>query len=214
MISPGFGSRANLFHVEPRQLWGRCALWAGLELDDVIIGRLLRYRDWLLDEAIPAGGLGPAEGDRLDRRHIGDSLLFAAHIDPTTEEVWDLGSGMGLPGIPLAIVLPQIRFVLLDRSSDRNRLMRRAIRILGLENAQVEQGDIESIHPSLPHIVTRAVLSPSRAAVVFHRLLSAGGQAVMGGSWRQEPHHDGWETHPVPRWVLDREVWFLIMHQL
>lgn len=197
--------------MKPTELWARCARWAGIDLEDKAATRLGRYRDWLRDEAMAAGGIGPGENDRIDARHIADSLLFAGLIDPDVSEIWDFGTGVGLPGIPLAILRPDLEFTLVDRSRRRVHLARRAVRVLDLENAQVMQGEIADIPMGVPALVSRAVLPPPRAAESLYPRLRHGGSLILGGSWEDEPGYPGWETVPVPREILDREVWLLMM---
>jgi 16S rRNA (guanine(527)-N(7))-methyltransferase RsmG len=174
---------------------------------------LYRYRDWLLDEAVQAGGLGPNESDRVDDRHIGDSLLFAGGFSTPPSQVLDVGSGVGLPGIPLAIVMPDTEFHLLDRSGRRADLMRRALRVLELPNADVVHADISEWDSPVDGIVSRGSLSPDQALVGFKRLLNPGGSAVVGGSWARRPQVDGFEPLEVPASILDQKVWLLIMRQ-
>jgi 16S rRNA (guanine(527)-N(7))-methyltransferase RsmG len=169
-----------------------------------------QYRDWLLTEAVTAGGLGPNERLRVDNRHIGDSLLFARGFE-APERILDVGSGVGLPGIPLSVVMPDTSFVLLDRSGRRVELMRRVCRILQLTNVEVIQGDIEEWDDKFDGIVSRGSLSPEQATGVFPRLLHPGGVAVLGGSWASPPSVSGFELLEVPATVLDQRVWLLIM---
>lgn len=197
--------------MKPTELWSRCARWAGIDLEAGTVTQLTRYRDWLRDEAIPAGGLGPGETDRIDSRHIADSLLFAGLIDPDVPEIWDFGTGAGLPGIPLAILRPDVRITLVDRSKRRAHLARRAVRVLNLENARVLQGEIADIPMGLPALVSRAVLPPPRAAESLYPRLKPGGSLILGGSWEVEPGYPGWDTVTVPTEILDREVWLLMM---
>jgi 16S rRNA G527 N7-methylase RsmG len=193
--------------------WVRAAAeYAGLELDTGQCEQLSRFLGWLAEEGIRAGGLGPGEASRLERRHLADSILFASQLREV-DEVWDLGSGVGLPGIPLAISMPGTGFLLLDRSGRRVDLMRRAVRILGLENCQVLTGEIESLAGPLPALVSRASLPPAQLAEVTNRVLAAEGVAVAGGSWRQAPSHPGWATIEIPPDVLDQPVWLLIMRR-
>jgi len=198
-----------MFHVEHLE---RAIEYAGLELDEKQRAQLDSYRDWLIFEAVPAGGIGPNEVDRVETRHIADSLLFAGFLEDA-EEVWDLGSGVGLPGIPLAIALPHTRFVLVDRSGRRADLARRAIRILGLENTIVRQAAIEDLQGEVGAIVARASLPPEAMAPIVQRLLRSDGIAVVGGSWTEAPLIEGWEIIEVPRLVLDRPVWILMMRK-
>ena len=192
--------------------WLRAADYAGLELDPGQREQMSRFRRWLAEEGIRAGGLGPGEESRLERRHLADSILFASQLG-AVDEVWDLGSGVGLPGIPLAISMPGTGFVLVDRSGRRVDLTRRAVRVLGLENCQVIAGEIKNLSGPLPALVSRASLPPPQLAEVAGRVLAPGGVAVVGGSWREAPRYPGWTTIEIPPDVLDQTVWLLIMRR-
>ena len=74
--------------------------------------------------------------------HIDDSLSVAAFI--RGETCLDVGSGAGLPGIPLAIVQPQRQFTLLDTNGKKTRFMQQAILELGLKNVKVVQSRTET----------------------------------------------------------------------
>ena len=73
--------------------------------------------------------------------------------------VLDLGSGAGLPGIPLGIALPALRFVLLDAAGKKARFCRHAATALGLRNVDVVEARAERYAPSVPFdaVVVRAV---------------------------------------------------------
>jgi 16S rRNA (guanine527-N7)-methyltransferase len=146
-------------------------------------------------------------------RHVADSLLFSRFL-PTATPVWDLGTGVGLPGIPLALLRPSQSFVLVERSRRRVSLVRRAVRILDLENVEVVEGDIHQLAAgSIGAMVARASLRPEVMGVIVQRCVRSGGIAVVGGSWVRKPISPGWETVPVPRDVLDHDIWLLIMRR-
>lgn len=189
----------------------KAALFAALTLDPGQEGQIERYQSWLLAEALPAGGIGPAEIDRIGSRHLADSLLYAAFFPQDSSQVWDLGTGVGLPGIPLAIALPGTQFLLVERSGRRVGLLRRAIRILELDNCAVLQTEIDDLDGSAEVIVTRASLPPNEMAVMARRYLQPGGVAVMGGSWRERPVTDDWNVREIPHYALDHTIWLLIM---
>lgn len=89
-------------------------------------------------------------------RHLLDSLAVLPHIG----EGWvvDVGSGAGLPGIPLALARPQQRFVLIDTNSKKTRFMQQAKIVLGLDNVEVVHSRVQQYQPSRPvdTIIARA----------------------------------------------------------
>ena len=89
--------------------------------------------------------------------HLLDSLTLAPLV-AEGRKLLDVGSGAGLPGIPLAIALPQLICVMLDSNGRKTRFIRQAIAHCGLKNAQVVQSRIEDYHSpdSLDFIVSRA----------------------------------------------------------
>lgn len=171
------------------------------------------YRSWLIEEAIPAGGMGPGEIDRIDDRHIADAILFAFPLRTHPVSLIDVGTGVGLPGIPLAILFPQTPVLLVDRSGRRVDLARRAVRVLGLPNVEVRQGEIGKLDVTTPVVVGRAVSPVETLTTSVTRLLQDDGVAIMGGSWVDRPVVPDWETLEIPREVLDRGVWLLIMRR-
>lgn len=100
-----------------------------------------------------------ADITRLDARHLIDSLAASAYL--TGKNVLDVGTGPGLPGIPLAIAAPSKRFTLWERMSRRVRYLQLACRELGLTNVEVVECDLEKpthLKPmAFDHIVARAV---------------------------------------------------------
>lgn len=199
-----------MFHVEHVLAAAR---YSGLALNSKQIGALRNYGDWLGTEGAVGGGIGPDEKDRIERRHLADSLLFASQFPHDTIQVFDLGSGIGLPGIPLAIALPEVGFSLVDRSGRRIDLLKRAIRILGLENCEAIHREIGSLRIVAPVVVARASLPPDEMRPIARGLLEPGGVAVLAGSWREKPSHPGWSTVEIPPDVLDQPVWLLIMRR-
>ncbi len=78
-------------------------------------------------------------------RHILDSLSVIPHLHG--DRVLDIGTGAGLPGIPLAIACPEREFVLLDSSSKKLRFIRQTLGILELDNVTLEHTRIEDYRP-------------------------------------------------------------------
>lgn len=193
---------------------GRAAEWAGLSLDPGKRRQLDDFAAWLRDEAIPAGGLGPNEAERLEQRHLGDSLLFAGawRRPRAPTDLLDLGSGVGLPGIPLAILWPETAVTLLDRAGRRVQLARRAIRVLGLEQVEVIQGEAGTAERQAEMVVARAAAEPRRVLEWVRRTARPGGLGVVGGSHREAPvSSENEEILAVPAEILDHPVWLRIM---
>ena len=164
------------------------ARWAGWDLDNDDLTLLERYAAWLIEEAIPAGGLGPNEAARIWHRHIADSLTFACGWeDRPPGDLLDVGSGVGLPGIPLAILWPDSRVLLLDRGGRRTRLLERVARILDLGNIIVMKRDIQDVSGQFDGVVFRGSIRAADTPAVAHRLLGIEGTAVVGLSHRREP---------------------------
>ena len=78
-------------------------------------------------------------------RHVLDSLTVLPHLHG--DGILDIGTGAGLPGIPLAIACPEREFVLLDSSNKKLRFVRQTLGILGLDNVTLEDARIEEFQP-------------------------------------------------------------------
>jgi 16S rRNA (guanine527-N7)-methyltransferase len=92
-------------------------------------------------------------------KHIMDSLVVAPHL--TGEHYIDVGTGPGLPGIVLAIALPDTQFVLLDSLGKRVRFLMQVKHALGLDNVTPVQSRVEEYQPSvkLDGVLSRAFAS-------------------------------------------------------
>ena len=178
------------------------------------------FAEWLATEGAEAGGIGPHEASRLWGRHLLDSAIFSTYWPFPPTECLDLGSGAGLPGIVLAILWPDSDLQLVDRSGRRVRLMRRAVRILGLSNVTVLQHEISELVGDRQALVMRATLPPAAAVTVCGELLAPGGRAVVGLSRTEAPRvgeqleggvYAGLKTRVETAKVLDPPAWMLIM---
>lgn len=98
--------------------------------------------------------------DNLYERHILHSLAIARFLGalvPGTA-VLDMGTGGGLPGIPLAIMYPQCRFHLIDRIGKKVRVATEIARAVGLDNVTCQHGDIGECRDRFDFVVSRAVM--------------------------------------------------------
>jgi 16S rRNA (guanine527-N7)-methyltransferase len=95
-------------------------------------------------EAIHLGFLGPREQDRLWERHLNDALGLASIRQPRPQERWaDLGSGAGLPGLPLAVAYRATSFTMIDAQRRRLDWVAATTAALGLTNVTVVHARLE-----------------------------------------------------------------------
>ncbi len=124
---------------------------------------------------------------KMVTHHILDSLSILPFMEG--ERVADLGSGAGLPGIPIALLYPEIEVVMVDSNSKKSRFIQQAILELGLANASVVHSRVEELRPDplFDMVVSRAFTSLSRFLVLSSPLLKSGGVAVaMKGKWPEQ----------------------------
>jgi 16S rRNA (guanine527-N7)-methyltransferase len=113
--------------------------------------------------------------DKAVSHHLLDSLAVLPHVPAGT--LLDVGSGGGMPGIPLAIVLPELAVTLIDSNSKKTAFLRQAAIELRLSNVNVHCGRVEQYHPSLPFsaITSRAFAELTDFVVLSRHLLAADG---------------------------------------
>jgi 16S rRNA (guanine527-N7)-methyltransferase len=130
-----------------------------------------RYVDLLTTDGIERGLLGPREADRIWERHILNCAALASLI-PVGARVVDLGSGAGLPGIPLAIARPDLTVVLLEPMRRRVDFLRDCLSVLALPGVTVQHGRAEEGIAELADIVVaRAVASLDKLMRLSFELL-------------------------------------------
>lgn len=111
----------------------------GIEFETGDLDRLGRYLAMLMEVNKTTNLTAVRDPDEAWTRHVLDSLtLLPALVDlPAGSQVIDVGSGGGLPGIPLAVTLPSLRFTLLEATGKKAEFLRGVIATLGLDNARV-----------------------------------------------------------------------------
>lgn len=96
--------------------------------------------------------------DEMVSRHLLDSLSVVPFVAERGNDWLDVGSGGGMPGIPLAILFPERRFTLLDSNGKKTRFLTQVKLELGLDNLSVVNARVEAFRPEQPFagIVSRA----------------------------------------------------------
>lgn len=135
------------------------------------------YVAWLAGAGVDRGLLGPREVDRLWGRHV-LNCAAAAPLVPVGASVVDLGSGAGLPGIPLVLARPDLRMTLLEPLLRRSTFLTEVVADLDL-GVRVERGRGEDLPPAgVDVVVARAVAPLSRLVPLALPALRPGGLLV------------------------------------
>lgn len=131
-----------------------------ISLDDARKERLLGYLGLLIKWNKAYNLTAVRNPDEMVSRHLLDSLSIMPFIGD--EPRWlDVGSGGGMPGIPLAILHPEKQITVLDSNGKKTRFLTQVKIELGLDNLQVVHSRVEAFQPDLPFngIVSRAFSS-------------------------------------------------------
>lgn len=127
------------------------------------------------------------EQDKAVSHHLLDSLAILPFVPEGC--LLDVGSGGGMPGIPLAIARPELRVTLLDSNSKKTAFLQQAAIELALPNISVHCGRVEQYHPAegFAAITSRAFAELADFVVLTQHLLAPGGRwLAMKGVWPQD----------------------------
>lgn len=142
------------------------------------IDKARAFAQKLANDSDDLGLLGPRELDKLWSRHILNSAVVSETIK-AGDLVADVGSGAGLPGIPMAIALPEAGFVLIEPMERRSNWMLEVIEELGLTNVEVRRARAEEVLNQKFDIVTaRAVAALDKLLRLTVHLLKPGGSLI------------------------------------
>lgn len=145
---------------------------AALGLDPALAGPLARYLALMLRWNAAYNLTAIRDPREMVTKHLLDSLAMAPAVAglPTLA---DLGTGPGLPGIPLAIATPGLHVTLVESNGKKARFMREALRQLGLGNAEVAESRIEALdRPGRFAAIT------ARALATLPQILALGGHLI------------------------------------
>ena len=175
----------------------------GLTLGSAQAAQLLRLLDELDDWNQRMNLTAIRERGAQITKHLLDSL--AVHSYVRGSRVADIGTGAGFPGLPLALVLPQAQFVLVDSTAKKLKFVEHAAQVLGLNNVQTVHTRAETYRPKerFDCVVSRAV-GPIETFVKWSGHLCVGGGRLLAMKGRyptDELAHvpNGWKLAEVHR---------------
>lgn len=148
------------------------------------VKEIRQYVDILASRGIDWGLIGPRERDRLWERHVLNSVALSPRI-PEGASVVDVGSGAGLPGLPLAILCPDLTTTLLEPLQRRANFLELTVAELGLsERVSVIRGRAEEHRARYEVVTCRAVAPLPRLLGWCLPLVARGGRllALKGSS--------------------------------
>src|SRR6185295_10152641 len=111
------------------------------------IDRFREYGRLLYERAASLSLVSKGDRQQIYTRHVLDSLNPIALFREAPESAWDIGSGGGLPGIPLAIAWPGTRVTLLESRERKAGFLEQAVRVVGLSNVRVVCARLEDLQP-------------------------------------------------------------------
>lgn len=159
----------------------------GIDLPPGAEARLLEYLQ-LLEKWNRAYNLTAVrDPDQMIGRHLLDSLVVLPYLHGA--RVLDVGTGAGLPGIPLALARPALRFTLLDSNAKKTRFVTQAVHALGLGAVSVVHARAETFQPPerFDTVIARAFASiPDMLAATRHLCAPGGRWLAMKGVFPQE----------------------------
>jgi 16S rRNA (guanine527-N7)-methyltransferase len=168
-----------MFHVKHAEV--STAPRAAEALFGSALERAQRYAQILAGAGVERGLVGPREIDRLWDRHILNSAAIAELLEPG-QRIADIGSGAGLPGIPLALARPDLRLTLIEPLLRRSEFLREVVEDLGIEitivRGRAEDGSVRQQVGEMDAVVSRAVAALDKLTKWSVPLLRRDGRMV------------------------------------
>ena len=168
--------------VEKVQLLNQLKLW--VDQSDLVLSAA--QQGWLVDYVVLLHKWNRAynltsvrELEQMLTYHIMDSLMVSSWVKG--QVVLDVGTGAGLPGIPLAIACPNKQFHLVDSNGKKIRFLQQVVYQLGLKNVSLAQSRVQSLGTDRQFdvIMARAVATLSVLIESTKGLLASGGQYLL-----------------------------------
>jgi 16S rRNA (guanine527-N7)-methyltransferase len=156
-----------------------------IELDETRLRAISIYIDLLLKWNARINLTAIREPNEIVQRHFGESLFAAKYLldQHLPEAAIDLGSGAGFPGVPFAMLAPEVGVTLIESQQKKASFLKELIHALGLKNVKVFSDRAENYPDTADLVMLRAVEKFEQALPMAARLTKMGGWiALMIGS--------------------------------
>jgi 16S rRNA (guanine527-N7)-methyltransferase len=185
--------------LAPERLSAGARTILGRPLTSPEADRFCKYLELLVRWQRSQRLVGSSDPDWIVDHIILDSLLFARVLPPNSNRILDVGSGAGVPGIPLKIVLPQTAVTLLEARAKRVSFLSTVVRELALEGCEVVNARLEAITSDrrgyYDAVVMRCAGDPAALQDDALSVLRRGGSMIAsgpprprrasGGNWKE-----------------------------
>jgi 16S rRNA (guanine527-N7)-methyltransferase len=187
--------------IPPDKLPRAAASAAGLRIDQTAATKLASFASALVSRGVELGVISRSDASNVLDRHVLDSLRGVRAARSEDGTAYDLGSGGGLPGIPVAIALPSLAVTLVEARRLRAAWLELLVDELELSNARVVHGRIEDLHEPSDLCFARALGPLRRCWTLARPLLRPDGRLVYFAGERFEP--EGFDDMLAEIHILD-----------
>lgn len=173
----------DYYYPDVIPLWTDLARRAGRELTEQQLDRLDRYLELLLEFNAKLNLTRIVDPAAVQVQHVGDALTLLPFIPPTSLHLADVGSGGGVPGIPLAIAVPEAQIFLIESTRKKASVLRETIQRLELKNVEIADQRAEAVartarRESFDVVTVRAVSTLNWLAEWCLPLVRKGGKVL------------------------------------
>jgi 16S rRNA (guanine527-N7)-methyltransferase len=160
-----------------------------IELDETRLRAISTYINLLLKWNAHINLTAIREPREIVQRHFGESLFAAKYLlrQERPQTAIDLGSGAGFPGVPFAMLAPEVQVTLIESQQKNTTFLRELVHVLELENVKIFSDRAESYLGTVDLVMLRAVEKFEQAVPLAVRLTKVGGRsAIMIGAGQVE----------------------------
>jgi 16S rRNA (guanine527-N7)-methyltransferase len=152
-----------------------------IQLDEMRLAAISKYIDLLIKWNARINLTAIRAPEEIVQRHFGESLFVSQHIlaqEPVRTAI-DLGSGAGFPGVPFALLAPEVEVTLIESSQKKSTFLRELIYLLGLRSVKVFIGRAESYSHLADLVMVRAVEKFGEVLPSAFSLVSPSGRLAL-----------------------------------